>query len=125
MTIAKRKKEIESFNSEAKKIVFLISLHAGGTGLNLTCASQVFLFDVWWNPSTEEQAIDRAHRIGQTRNVRVFRFRMLDTVEDRIYEVCAAKKETSDAALSGGASSGQKLSMEEIRKLFTVNTDKK
>jgi len=92
MNIAKRAKEIESFKGKAEKKVFLISLKAGVTGLNLTCASQVFLFDVYWNPAIEEQAIDRVHLIGQSREVRVFRFKMMSTVEERIYKVCERKK---------------------------------
>ena len=79
----------------------LISLKAGGTGLNLTAADHVFLLDPWWNPAVEDQAADRAHRIGQTRPVVVHRLVARDTVEERILELHARKRSLSEAALSG------------------------
>ncbi len=122
MDMKKRNKAIKDFRDNPKKLVFLISLHAGGTGLNLTFASQVFIFDVWWNMAKEEQAIDRVHRIGQTRGVRVFRFRMQGTVEDKLYEICERKRETVAGALGeeGKQTLGrQKLTMEDIMGLFS------
>ena len=79
----------------------LISLKAGGTGLNLTAADHVFLLDPWWNPAVEDQAADRAHRIGQTRPVVVHRLVARDTVEERILELHARKRSLSEAVLSG------------------------
>ena len=80
---------------------FLISLKAGGTGLNLTAANFVLLLDPWWNPAVEDQAADRAHRIGQKDPVTVYRVVAADTVEERILKLQQAKKELSDGVLSG------------------------
>jgi SNF2 family DNA or RNA helicase len=78
--------------------VLLISLQAGGTGLNLTAADHVFLLDPWWNPAVEEQAADRAHRIGQTRPVLVHRLVAADTVEERVLALQASKRNLAEAA---------------------------
>lgn len=118
---AERDKQIEKFKNNITKRVLLMSLHAGGTGLNLTVASRVILCDVWWNPSVEEQAIDRVHRIGQTQAVYVTRFRMENTVEDRIYTICNSKREKVFGALgeSSAQSSGRrKQTMTELLSLF-------
>ncbi len=82
--------------------VFLISLRAGGTGLNLTAADHVFLLDPWWNPAVEDQAADRAHRIGQERPVLVHRLVAQDTVEERILVLQESKRALAAAALDGG-----------------------
>ena len=79
----------------------LVSLKAGGTGLNLTAADHVFMLDPWWNPAVEDQAADRAHRIGQTRPVIVHRLVAEDTVEGLILELQGRKRELADAALTG------------------------
>ena len=85
--------------------LFLLSLKAGGVGLNLTRASHVFHIDRWWNPAVENQATDRAFRIGQRRNVLVHKFVCRGTVEERIHEMLLAKRELADAVLGsdGGA----------------------
>jgi SNF2 family DNA or RNA helicase len=80
----------------------LVSLKAGGTGLNLTAADHVFLLDPWWNPAVEDQAADRTHRIGQTRPVMVYRLVALDTVEQRILALQERKRALADAALGEG-----------------------
>lgn len=121
MTLSARQKQVELFKTSATHNVFLISLAAGGTGLNLTAASNVILTDVWWNPAVEEQAIDRAHRIGQKRDVNVTRFRMKGTVEEKIYALCAKKKEAANGTLgvTGAQSLGRKrLSLEELMYIF-------
>ncbi|MEE3327837.1 MAG: DEAD/DEAH box helicase [Myxococcota bacterium] len=92
---------IRRFSEGEGAPVMLISLKAGGTGLNLTAADHVFLLDPWWNPAVEDQAADRAHRIGQTRPVVVHRLVARDTVEERILELHARKRSLSDAALLG------------------------
>lgn len=99
--------------------VFLISLKAGGFGLNLTEADYVYLLDPWWNPATEAQAIDRTHRIGQTRNVMVFRMVSENTIEDKVMALKARKARLFDAVLSddAGAFAGS-LGPEEIRGLL-------
>lgn len=94
-----RKERIERFQTDTNCGVFLISLKAGGLGLNLTAADYVFLLDPWWNPAVEMQAIDRAHRIGQTRQVFAYRLICRNTVEEKIAELQGKKKELADAIL--------------------------
>lgn len=94
-----RKERIEHFQTDANCGVFLISLKAGGLGLNLTAADYVFLLDPWWNPAVEMQAIDRAHRIGQTRQVFAYRLICRNTVEEKIADLQVKKKELADAIL--------------------------
>jgi SNF2 family DNA or RNA helicase len=94
-----RKEHIDRFQTDPACGVFLISLKAGGLGLNLTAADYVFLLDPWWNPAVEMQAIDRAHRIGQTRRVFAYRLICRNTVEEKIAELQIKKKELADAIL--------------------------
>ncbi len=94
---------VARFQAESGPPVFLISLRAGGTGLNLTAADHVFLLDPWWNPAVEDQAADRAHRIGQERPVLVHRLVAQDTVEERILALQESKRALAAAALDGGA----------------------
>ncbi|MFN7805079.1 MAG: SNF2-related protein [Planctomycetaceae bacterium] len=94
-----RRERIERFQNDPSCGIFLISLKAGGLGLNLTSADYVFLLDPWWNPAVEMQAIDRAHRIGQTRTVFAYRLICKDTVEEKIAELQTRKKELADAIL--------------------------
>ena len=93
---------VDKFQDQAGPPVLLISLKAGGTGLNLTAADHVFLMDPWWNPAVEEQAADRAHRIGQDRPVMVYRLVAKDTVEERVLDLQRRKRQIADAALAGG-----------------------
>ena len=98
---------VARFQAPAGPPVFLISLKAGGTGLNLTAADHVFLVDPWWNPAAEDQAADRAHRIGQDRPVVITRIIASDTVEERILELQERKRALAEAALGdGGAAAG-------------------
>jgi len=87
MTARAREEELESFRSDPLKTVCLVSLRAGAYGLNLTCASQCVILDPFWNPFVEAQAIDRIHRIGQSRVVKVHRIVVEGTVEDRILQL--------------------------------------
>ena len=96
--------------------MLLISLKAGGTGLNLTAADHVFLMDPWWNPAVEDQAADRAHRIGQDRPVLVYHVVAENTVEERIRELQNKKRELADAATGGGA--GRGLNREDLLALL-------
>jgi SNF2 family DNA or RNA helicase len=91
----------------------LVSLKAGGTGLNLTAADHVFLLDPWWNPKVEDQAADRAHRIGQDRPVMVYRMVAKDTVEEAILALQERKRQIADAAL-GEAEQGLALTREDL-----------
>jgi SNF2 family DNA or RNA helicase len=94
---------VATFQSESGPPVLLTSLKAGGTGLNLTAADHVFLLDPWWNPAVEDQAADRAHRIGQERPVMVYRLIAKDTVEEGILALQAKKRGLAEAALEGAA----------------------
>ena len=114
-----RKREVKEFNNGEVK-VFLISLKAGGTGLNLTGADTVIHFDPWWNPAVEDQATDRAYRIGQKKKVQVIKYVMKDSIEEKIYELQKRKKHLSDQLIQAGESFVSCLTIEEIRDLFMV-----
>jgi SNF2 family DNA or RNA helicase len=99
--------------------VFLISLKAGGYGLNLTAADTVVHFDPWWNPAAEAQATDRAHRIGQTRPVTVYRLLTRGTVEEKVVRLQASKRELANATFDeAGFSDASGLSDQDLRELL-------
>lgn len=104
---------VSAFQAEDGPPVLLVSLRAGGTGLNLTAADHVFLMDLWWNPAVEDQAADRAHRIGQDRPVLVYRMVAEATVEERILALQQRKRELADVAL-GGAEAAARLTREDL-----------
>lgn len=108
---------VNEFQSEKGPPVMLVSLKAGGTGLNLTAADHVFLLDPWWNPAVEDQAADRAHRIGQDRPVMVYRMVAKDTVEERIFALQAKKRALADVAL-GDADHAGGITREELLALL-------
>lgn len=99
--------------------VFLISLKAGGSGLNLTEADYCFLLDPWWNPAVEAQAVDRTHRIGQTRTVMVYRLIARDTIEDKVLALNARKAKLFASVIDDGNAFGSVLSAEDIRELIS------
>jgi len=101
--------------------VFVLSLKAGGTGLNLTAANRVFHFDRWWNPAVEDQATDRAFRIGQQRNVFVHKFVCTGTLEERIQQMLERKREVADNLLAAGENWITELSNEELRRLLVLD----
>lgn len=110
---------VRSFMENADVRVMLVSLTAGNAGLNLTAASQVIICEPFWNPFTEDQAIDRAHRIGQTKEVTVYRVLVAGTVEDRIQDLQAKKRALVNAAMSEeGASAAGRLTVEQLQGLF-------
>ena len=100
--------------------VFLLSLKAGGTGLNLTRADHVIHFDRWWNPAVEDQATDRAYRIGQTKPVQVHRFITQGTIEEKIAELLARKRSLADSVLARGETALTELSNDELRDLVEL-----
>ena len=108
---------VRAFQNESGPPVMLVSLKAGGTGLNLTAADHVFLLDPWWNPAVEDQAADRTHRIGQDRPVMVYRLMAEDTVEERILELQQSKREIAAAAL-GGADRAASVTRNELLDLL-------
>jgi len=114
-----RKKRVERFQSDPDCGVFLISLKAGGLGLNLTAADYVFLLDPWWNPAVEAQAIDRAHRLGQQRNVFAYRLIVRDTVEEKIAELQRRKRALADGILEADAGVMTDLSAEDLDLLLS------
>ncbi|MFJ9614619.1 DEAD/DEAH box helicase [Streptomyces noursei] len=117
--VAERERMVERFQS-GRTPVFLLSLKAAGTGLNLTRAGHVIHYDRWWNPAVEEQATDRAYRIGQTQPVQVHRLITEGTVEDNIAQLLTAKKALADAVLSGGEGALTELTDAELADLVSL-----
>lgn len=113
---AERKKQMDAFQA-GEGDVFLISLKAGGTGINLTAADYVIHTDPWWNPAVEDQASDRAHRIGQQRPVTIYRLVAKDTIEEKIVDLHHHKRDLADSLLSDTDTSG-KISTEELLRLI-------
>ena len=115
-----RATRVENFQEDPTITVFLISLKAGGTGLNLTAADTVIHFDPWWNPAVEEQATDRAHRIGQTRVVTAYRLMAEGTIEEKILQLKEKKRELVSAVLSEDMGGAKKLTRADVEDLFAV-----
>jgi superfamily II DNA or RNA helicase len=114
-----REAPVRRFQEDPECGVFLISLRAGGLGLNLTAAEYVFLLDPWWNPAVEAQAIDRAHRIGQTRHVFAYRLLAAGTVEDKIVELQRTKRDLADAIVRADAGLLRNLKAEDLEVLLS------
>ena len=114
-----RKEHVDRFQNDPDCPVFLISLKAGGLGLNLTAAEYVFLLDPWWNPAVEAQAIDRAHRVGQTKQVFAYRLICRGTVEEKIASLQKQKKELADAILQENNSVMKKMTVEDLDMLLS------
>jgi superfamily II DNA or RNA helicase len=113
-----REEPVRRFQEDPDTHLFLISLKAGGLGLNLTAAEYVYLLDPWWNPAVEAQAIDRAHRIGQTRHVFAYRLLAAGTVEDKIVELQATKRDLADAIVRADEGLLRSLSREDLEILL-------
>jgi SNF2 family DNA or RNA helicase len=114
-----RETRVERFQNDPDVPLFLVSLKAGGLGLNLTAAAYVFLLDPWWNPAVEAQAIDRAHRIGQTREVFACRLIARDTVEEKVLALQQSKRDLADAVLSANAVGLRHLEREDLELLLS------
>jgi SNF2 family DNA or RNA helicase len=114
-----RKDRVQRFQGDPQCPLFLLSLKAGGYGLNLTAADYVFILDPWWNPAVESQAIDRAHRLGQTRHVFAYRLICRDTVEDKILELQRSKRELAEAIISEDNSLIRQLTAEDLQLLLS------
>ncbi len=121
LTVPQREELINKFQNEEESKVMILSLKAGGTGLNLTSATNVIHYDLWWNPAVEDQATDRTYRIGQDKNVMVHRMITLGTFEEKIDEMLKAKKELADLAVYEGEKIITELSDEEIYEIFTLS----
>ena len=116
--VGERIKLVDEFNTNENIKVFLISLKAGGTGLNLTGADMVIHYDPWWNLSAENQATDRTYRIGQKKNVQVYKLITKNSIEEKIYELQQKKAKLIDNMLSTDATFISKLSKDDIMALF-------
>ena len=116
--VSERINLVDEFNSNPNKKLFLISLKAGGTGLNLVGADVVIHYDPWWNLSAENQATDRTYRIGQKRNVQVYKLITKNSIEEKIYELQKRKETLIDSMLSTNQTFISKLSKEDIMNLF-------
>ncbi|MEQ1553481.1 MAG: SNF2-related protein [Ferruginibacter sp.] len=114
-----REKAIQNFQNNTECRVFLISLKAGGVGLNLTAADYVYIVDPWWNPAVEQQAIDRTHRIGQTKNIFAYRMICIDTIEDKILQLQERKKILAKELISDDANFVKALSKQDVEYLFS------
>src|SRR3954462_8940959 len=115
---------VERFQAgEGGPSVFLLSLKAGGTGLNLTRATHVFHFDRWWNPAVEDQATDRAFRIGQAKNVQVHKFICAGTLEEKIDALIETKQALAEQVIGAGESWLTELSNSELRELLTLRAE--
>ena len=121
LTVPQREELIEKFQTDEDCKVMILSLKAGGTGLNLTSATNVIHYDLWWNPAVEDQATDRTYRIGQDKNVMVHRMITLGTFEEKIDEMLKSKKELADLAVYEGEKIITELSDEEIYEIFTLS----
>lgn len=114
-----REKAIQSFQNDDSVRVFLISLKAGGVGLNLTAADYVYIVDPWWNPAVEQQAIDRTHRIGQTKNIFAYRMICKDTIEDKILQLQDKKRALARELITDDSSFVKSLTREDVEYLFS------
>ena len=114
-----REKAIQRFQNDENCRVFLISLKAGGVGLNLTAADYVYIVDPWWNPAVEQQAIDRTHRIGQTKNIFAYRMICKDTVEDKIIKLQERKRALAAELITDDTSFVKALTREDVEYLFS------
>lgn len=125
---SERDRQIERFQDRSlplseQRNIFVLSLKAGGTGLNLTAANHVFHYDRWWNPAVEDQATDRAYRIGQTKDVQVHKFVALGTLEERIQEMIERKQQLSRQVVGAGEGWITEMSDEELKALFALRKE--
>lgn len=121
LNVGQREKLIDDFQNNPETKVMILSLKAGGTGLNLTSATNVIHYDLWWNPAVEDQATDRTYRIGQDKNVMVHRMITLGTFEEKIDEMLKSKKDLANMAVYEGEKIITELSDEEIYEIFTLS----
>ncbi len=121
LNVNQREEMINKFQTDKDTKIMILSLKAGGTGLNLTSATNVIHYDLWWNPAVEDQATDRTYRIGQDKNVMVHRLITLGTFEEKIDEMLKSKKELADMAVYEGEKVITELSDEEIYEIFTLS----
>jgi SNF2 family DNA or RNA helicase len=114
---------VERFQGEDGPSVFIPSLKAGGSGLNLTAADHVFHFDRWWNPAVENQATDRAFRIGQTKRVQVHKFLCAGALEEKIDEMIEGKKDLAERTVGAGEGRLTELSNRELKNIWKLRKE--
>lgn len=119
-SLNQRKEMVDNFQNNRADKVFILSLKAAGTGLNLTAANHVIHFDLWWNPAVESQATDRAYRIGQKSNVMVHRFITKNTFEEKISDMIQSKKALANMTVATGENWIGNLSNKELKELFVM-----
>ncbi len=120
LNVKQREEIIKSFQEDADEKIMILSLKAGGLGLNLTSASNVIHYDLWWNPAVEDQATDRTYRIGQDKNVMIHRFITLSTFEEKIDKIIKDKRELANAAVFEGERTITELTDDEIYEIFSL-----
>jgi len=120
VSMKNRKQMVEEFQNQSHQKVMILSLKAGGTGLNLTAANHVIHYDLWWNPAVEAQATDRAFRIGQNKNVFVHRFITQHTFEEKINDLINSKKALADLTVTSGENWIGELSGKELEEVFKL-----
>jgi SNF2 family DNA or RNA helicase len=119
-----RDKMVDRFQNDPNgPMIFILSIKAGGTGLNLMRANHVFHFDRWWNPAVENQATDRAFRIGQTRNVQIYKYLCAGTFEEKIDDMIERKKALAESIVGTSEAWITELSTEQLRDLFTLRRE--
>jgi SNF2 family DNA or RNA helicase len=114
-----RQSRVQRFQEDTDCRLFLVSLKAGGQGLNLTAADYIYILDPWWNPAVEAQAVDRAHRIGQTRRVFAYRLIARDTVEEKIVALQERKRELAESIVRADESMVSSLTAEDVEMLLS------
>ncbi|MCB0063681.1 MAG: DEAD/DEAH box helicase [Caldilineaceae bacterium] len=124
-TAAQRERMVQTFQESEAPTIFLLSLRAGGSGLNLTKANHVFHFDRWWNPAVENQATDRAFRIGQRRDVQVHKFVVAGTLEEHIQHLLDEKQNLADTIVGSGEQWLSELNTEQLRELLLLRRDER
>ena len=112
---------MDRFQTDRTARIFILSLKAGGTGLNLTAASAVIHYDLWWNPAVEAQATDRAFRIGQRRDVLVYRLITAGSFEEKINDMLASKRDLADLTVAAGESWIGDLPAKELNRIFALS----
>lgn len=119
-SVKERNEMVDKFQHHRNERILILTIKSAGTGLNLTAASHIIHYDLWWNPAVEAQATDRAYRIGQDKNVMVHRFITRSTFEERINEMIQNKKHLADMTVSSGETWIGQLSDQELKSIFTI-----
>ena len=121
LSVKQRQELVDSFQNDRSRRMMILSLKAAGTGLNLTAASAVIHFDLWWNPAVENQATDRAYRIGQKKNVTVYRFITANSFEEKINALIESKKALAEMTVATGEHWITELDNKQLEEIFTLS----